>query len=195
MSSLRKQRGVKNYEMIEHAQQRTQWNMDMAQRALENLFPEITTPDGTTVRDYNSICKKPNYNAESLARRAEEYFQDIYHKNVDGCPIIPDIEDFCIFANMSRQTYFEYLHGTDLKMSEICSRINSCLALCKKQLAFDGHINPTVFAIDFNNNHGYIQQKSQIEIRSQNMNIEARDSIDDIASRIPMSEDWKVDKT
>lgn len=192
MASLRKKRGIKDYSIPTQAQQRTQWNCDLSERAINCLFPEITTATGEIVKDYTSCTKRPNYTPESLARRAEDYFRDIYEKNSNGIPIIPDIEDFCIYANMSRQYFCELSNSTELKMNELCARINSAIALCKKQLAFDGHIHPTVFAIDFNNNHGYIQQKQQIDIRSTNMNIECRDSINDIMDRLPYDEDWKI---
>lgn len=184
--SYRTRRGVKNREpQIEHGQSREQWNMDMAQRALENLFPEISSDDGNTVVDYTHAYKYPKYNADTLARRAEEYFRDIYEKNAAGIPIIPDIEDFCNYCNMSRIYYVSLKQSSDIKLAFLCERINTTIASIKKQLAFDGHINPTVFAIDFNNNHDYVQARQQIEMKTTNLNIEAKDSIDDIALRIP----------
>ena len=190
MQTYRSKRGVKDHQFIEeHSQMRTQWNMDMAERVLDCLFPEISLDDGSSVLDYDKCGKYPNYTYESLAEKAAEYFRDIYQKNSNNIPIIPDIEDFCLYCGMSRRYYLDLLHGSEIKIAQLCERINTALATCKKQLAFDGHINPTVFAIDMNNNHDYVQARQQIEMKSTNLNIEARDSIDDISLRIPMSDE------
>lgn len=189
MQTYRSKRGVKDHSILEeHAQMRTQWNMDMAERVLDCLFPEISLDDGNSVVDYTKCGKQPSYTYDTLAAKAVEYFKDIYDKNSHGIPIIPDIEDFCMFCGMSRRYYYDLINGSEIRLANLCQEINTALATCKKQLAFDGHINPTIFAIDMNNNHDYVQAKQQIEMRTSNLNIEAKESIDDISLRIPMSE-------
>jgi hypothetical protein len=104
-----------------------------------------------------------------------------------GTPIAPDIEDFCLFCKISRETFYKYRTGHQLDLNFCANQISNAIAMCKKQMAFDGQIPPVVFAIDFNNNHDYVQQKYQVDMHTS-IEVEAQDSINDIASRLPMQE-------
>jgi hypothetical protein len=44
-----------------------------------------------------------------------------------------------------------------------------------------------VFAIDFNNNHDYVQARNQLQITTS-FDADAQESIDEIASRLPQLE-------
>jgi hypothetical protein len=72
-------------------------------------------------------------------------------------------------------------------MARIGNNVRTAISMCKKQLAFDGQIPPVVFAIDFNNNHDYIQAKNTLEIKAEYA-VDAQEQINDIASRLPQHE-------
>jgi hypothetical protein len=72
-------------------------------------------------------------------------------------------------------------------MNLVANNIRNSIAACKKQMALNGEIPPVVFAIDFNNNHDYVQSKNQVQIQTS-IERDAQDSIDDIASRIPIDD-------
>lgn len=195
MTSYRKTRGVDTSggEPTDHERQRAQWGMATASRVLECMFPETSLDDGNSVCT-NSLLSYTKYNAESLARRAREYFINIYDTNLSGVSIIPDIEDFCLFAHISRVTFIQYCSGHDLDLANVANNVKTAIAACKKQMAMDGQIPPVVFAIDFNNNHDYIQQKYQVEMHTT-AEIDIQDNIDDIASRLPVSSSEKLIET
>lgn len=185
MSSYRKNRGVDNslgnFDNIED--KKAKWGMVTSERVLTCLFPEIPLDDGNFV-DGNTLTKYKDYSPNELAQRAKEYFTNIYDMALQGTPIIPDIEDFCLFCRITRLTFNKYRSSHSAHMNYVANTISNAIAMCKKQMAFDGQIPPVVFAIDFNNNHDYIQQKYQVEMHNT-IDIEAQDSINDIASRLP----------
>lgn len=188
MSSLRTTRGVDTSlgNVDNRLDRKAQWGMMNAQRVLDSLFPEISLSDGNTVRDWK-INKKVQYTPDTLAEKAREYFLDIYDRNQQGLTIIPDIEDFCLFSGLSRPGFFSLCSGHDQEMAICANNIRNAIATCKKQMAFDGQIPPVVFAIDFNNNHDYVQAKNQVQVQTIG-EIEATDSINEIASRLPQIE-------
>lgn len=187
MSSYRKNRGIDtsfgNDDNIED--KKAKWAIVTAERVLTCLFPEDPIDGGNSVVS-NSLTRVVDYNADQLARRAKDYFESIYQLAQNGTPIIPDIEDFCLFSHISRLRLAQYREGHDLQLSHVANGICNAIAMCKKQMAMNGEIPPVVFAIDFNNNHDYIQQKYQVDMHTK-YEIEAQDSIDDIASRLPMN--------
>ena len=187
MASLRKTRGVDNFnpELKSLDEKRSAWGSIYAKRVLDCLFPEDPLDDGNSV-----VCNKMiytnDYSPQDLAEVARNYFLDIYEKNSAGVPITPDVEDFCVFAHMNRLTFMKFCSSHSIEMAITANNIRNSIAMCKKQMAFNGQIPPVVFAIDFNNNHDYIQSRQQVEVNTT-YEIEAQDSIDDIASRLPKS--------
>jgi hypothetical protein len=171
---------------------KAKWGMVTSMRVLECLFPETPLADGNSVIGNNSFYVE--YNADTLARRAKEYFQNIYQMAQQGTPIIPDVEDFCLFCRITRVTLMKYCTGHDRNLNICANNVVNAIAMCKKQMAFDGQIPPVIFAIDFNNNHDYVQQKYQVDMHST-IDIEAQDSINDIASRLPIVEEQKQIET
>ena len=186
MTSYRKTRGVdiSGGQPTDHERQRAQWGMATAGRVLECMFPETSLDDGNSVMS-SKFFTYIDYNADTLARRAREYFQNIYDTNMAGISIIPDIEDFCLFCHINRLTFIKLCQSHDIKLANVANNVKTAIAACKKQMAMDGHIPPVVFAIDFNNNHDYVQQKYQVDMHTTT-DIEAQDSINDIASRLPV---------
>lgn len=96
-----------------------------------------------------------------------EYFDYIGDSNDAGANLIPDVEGFCTFAGISRETLNDWQRSRPGEFSETIGDLKNAIASCKKQLALRGKIPPIVFATDFNNNHGYTQ-KQTVELQPVN---------------------------
>lgn len=95
---------------------------------------------------------------------AERYIDYIEGQAAAGVRLIPDIEGFCCFAGISRDSLNDWERTRPGEYSDTIKRFKNAIAAYKKQLALSGEIPPLVFATDFNNNHGYIQQ-TKIDIQ------------------------------
>ena len=94
-----KKRGVDysgGHEKLSADEKRRQWNINLASRTLENMFGQSQVSDEVLVTSRRP--KRVTYNAETLYKKAEEYFENIIEANENGITIIPDIEDFCTFV-------------------------------------------------------------------------------------------------
>lgn len=188
MSSLRTTRGVDIDfgNLTDMEKKRSQWGMITAGRVLDCLYPETSLGDGNSVVE-DKASKEKKYTATTLSLKGKEYFQNIYELNQQGIAIIPDIEDFCMYIGVSRNTFYNMCVGHDINLSICGNNIRNAIASCKKQMAFNGEIPPVVFAIDFNNNHDYVQAKAQLQVQTTTDG-DAQASIDEIASRLPIEE-------
>lgn len=92
-------------------------------------------------------------------KAAQDYFDYLADCVEDKVFLIPDIEGFCVFIGIDRLTLGEWERKRGQTWSYAIQNIKNQIAAVKKQLALTGKIPPMVFAIDFNNNHGYIQQQ------------------------------------
>jgi len=187
MANYSKKRGV-NYDnsVLDKEEKRRQWNVDLAKRALENMFGEINV--GNDVLINNRYRKKVTYTPQTLYEKAMDYFENIVETNENGVTIIPDLEDFCTFAHISRPVFLKYRRSDDPEMAEVANNINTAIASCKKQNAFAGLIHPLAFALDMNNNHDYIQQKTESTIHSSVSLNQVETNIQDIANRLPVED-------
>lgn len=111
------------------------------------------------------------------------YFDYITDSNNDGAKLIPDIEGFCCYAGICRDTLNDWEHTRNPEFVETIRAFKNAVASYKKQLALKGKIPPIVFATDFNNNHGYTQ-KQEINI-SANTQLGELLTPEEIAKRIP----------
>lgn len=189
MSSYSKRRGVdytNGKEKLSTEEKRRQWNVDMANRILQNTFDRTEIDESLIIN--NTKRKRIIYTPQSLYQKAQEYFENIVETNSNGITIIPDIEDFCTFANISRYQFMNYRKSDDLEMNETANNIATAIAACKKQSAFAGLINPIAFAMDMNNNHDYVQSKTETTINSNISLQQVEANIADIASRIPVED-------
>lgn len=188
MASYSKRRGVdytggKKMSMDE---KRRQWNINLANRALEQFFGQTQIDENTAV--HNRVRKKVDYTPEELFAKAEEYFENIVEANSNEIGIVPDIEDFCMFCHISRPKFLQYRRSDNAEMAEVANNIANAIASCKKQNAFQGLINPMAFMADMNNNHDYVQSRTETTINSNISLTQIETSIADIASRIPMED-------
>lgn len=89
----------------------------------------------------------------------DAYWEVLSDKNQDGVKIIPDIEGFCCFAGISRETLNAWENTRSVDYSDTIKAFKNMIAAAKKQLALTGKIPALTFATDFNNNHGYTQKQ------------------------------------
>ena len=167
-------------------EKRRQWNIDLASRTLENMFGQVQVDDDVVIE--SGKRRRTTYTAQSLYEKAQEYFTNIMNANEEGVTIIPDIEDFCVFAHISRGIFIKYRRSDDVEMAEVANNIATAIASCKKQNAYAGLINPISFAMDMNNNHDYVQSKTETTINSKVSLQQVETNIQDIASRIPIED-------
>ncbi len=188
MAQYGKKRGVdyEKGERISIEEKRRQWNVDLASRTLENMFGHVEIGDDVII--HNNKKKRVTYTPQTLYEKAQEYFENIVTANQEGVTIIPDIEDFCVFAHISRPVFLKYRRSDDAEMAEVASNIATAIASCKKQNAYAGLINPISFAMDMNNNHDYVQSKTETTINSNISLQQVETNIQDIASRLPVED-------
>ena len=123
-----------------------------------------------------------------MYEKAQEYFENIVDANKEGVTIIPDIEDFCVFAHISRNMFLKYRRSDDAELAGVANNIATAIASCKKQNAYAGLINPISFAMDMNNNHDYVQSKTEATINSNFSLKQIETNVEDIASRLPVED-------
>ena len=110
------------------------------------------------------------------------YFDYIADSNENGADLIPDIEGFCCFAGICRDTLNDWERSRPGEYSDTIKDFKNAVASYKKQLALKGKIPPIVFATDFNNNHGYTQ-KQDIQITASSQLMPTLD-LDQIAEKV-----------
>lgn len=187
MAQYSKKRGVKyDQKKLSLEEKRKQWNIDLANRTLEQMFGCVEVGEDEIIN--NRHKKRVVYNAETLYEKGMEYFQNIVESNENNVVIVPDIEDFCMFCHISRTTFIKYRRGDDVELAEVANNIANAIASCKKQNAYQGLINPMAFMADMNNNHDYVQARTETTINSTISVQQVEANIADIASRIPMED-------
>lgn len=122
---------------------------------------------------------------EEFREVAERYINYIKDRALDGVRLVPDIEGFCAFAGISRETLNNWETARPGAYSDTIKIFKNTIAAYKKQLAFNGEIPPIVFATDFNNNHGYTQAAQKIDL---NVGKQAQElpTAADIVQRLPI---------
>lgn len=100
--------------------------------------------------------------AEEYILAAMAYFTYLKEANVNNLNLIPDIEGFCSYLGISRDSMLDWERMRDPRYIQAIKEVKNHIANCKKQLALHGKIPPLVFATDFNNNHGYTQKQEVI---------------------------------
>jgi len=193
MAQYSKKRGVKyDQKKLSLEEKRKQWNIDLANRTLEQMFGCVEVGEDEIIN--NRFKKRVVYNAETLYEKGMEYFQNIVESNENNVVIVPDIEDFCMFCHISRATFIKYRRGDDVELAEVANNIANAIASCKKQNAYQGLINPMAFMADMNNNHDYVQARTETTINSTISVQQVEANIADIASRIPMEDIPQIEK-
>lgn len=143
------------------------------------------TPEGGEVRNKGGRPRKLE-TVEEFQEIAEKYILYIRDRAAEGVRLIPDIEGFCSFAGISRDTLNDWERTRPGEYSDTIKRFKTGIAAYKKQLAFSGKIPPIVFATDFNNNHGYTQAAQKIDLNVGRQAAELPEKAD-IIKRLPVA--------
>ena len=122
---------------------------------------------------------------EEFTEVAEKYILYIKDRAAEGVRLVPDVEGFCSFAGISRETLNNWETARPGAYSDTIKRLKTSIAAFKKQLAFAGKIPPIVFATDMNNNHGYTQAAQKIDLNVGKQAAELPTAAE-IAQRLPV---------
>lgn len=90
------------------------------------------------------------------------YWEYLSKANQNEIALIPDVEGLCAFLGISRRTLFEWERDDVRGFAATISQVKNDIAACKKQIGMQGHIPPIIMAMDFNNNHGYVQKQEVV---------------------------------
>jgi len=155
--------------------------LDTFRRGFFNEIPG--TGEGDVVQARTG--RPPKYpTIESFVDAVNDYITYINDTfNNTGVELIPDVEGFCAFIGIDRGTLIEWETSRPPEFSHTIKALKTQIAAYKKQLAMRGKIPPVVFAIDMNNNHGYVQQQT-IDIRATNKAQELP-SAEEIVKKLP----------
>lgn len=153
----------------------------------KGFFDIEETPDGGEVQRKPGRPRKYE-DLREFVDVVGRYIDYIESKAADGVRLIPDIEGFCAFAGISRDTLNDWERTRPGEYSDTIKRFKTGIAAYKKQLAFAGKIPAIVFATDFNNNHGYTQAPQRIDLNVGRQGAELPDKAD-ILKRISTNAD------
>jgi hypothetical protein len=148
----------------------------------ESYFGEQKTATGATVR----TNRAPKYDTiEELHETIEAYWNKLENEALKNNPMIPDVENFCLFAMISRSTFIKW-KTPGIKSEafrEEVLRFETAIAAYKKQLMFRGEIPPVPALADLNNNHGYTNQTQTIRHEV----IKELPTVEDVMSKLPQN--------
>lgn len=150
---------------------------DMMKRG---IFGEEETSDGVRVRTGRP---RKYETVEQLQEGIERYIDYIAAQNAAGVSLIPDVEGLALFLGVCRDTLYDWIKTRPGEFSDTLKRTLTGIAAVKKQLGYKSKIPPLVLAMDFNNNHGYVQQQ-KIEV-SAVRKLEELPEKADILRRLP----------
>jgi len=181
------ERGVRRqvYKRYEEGEDYLPVEADETRAMIEMVKRQFLSPKVRARRKYPDL--------EDFKAVIVEYFNYIADSNDAGSNLIPDVEGFCTFAGISRETLNDWQRTRPGEFAETIGDLKNAIAACKKQLALRGKIPPIVFATDFNNNHGYTQ-KQTVELQPVNPlgNTLSPDEIaKQIPQDIPINDDWE----
>jgi len=98
---------------------------------------------------------------------------------------IPDIETLCLYLDVSRVTLWTWETQEDNKdLANIIKNAKNRIFHYKKQLAFKGKMNATIFIFDAKNNHGYVDKIDHEH--NSNTNITVSFNIPKVDTNIPI---------
>ena len=104
---------------------------------------------------------------EELQQGIVNYWRYLEDANRREIKLIPDVEGLCSFLGISRDMLFEWERNNFHGFASTIKTAKNDIASIKKQLGEQGKIPPIVMAMDFNNNHGYVQ-KQEISVQPVN---------------------------
>lgn len=120
---------------------------------------------------------------EAFVFATQQYFQYIADANKENEEkLIPDIEGWCIFLGITKQTVLNYAKRSQ-NWEDTIEYIKESILAAKKQLAFRFKIPPVVYLNDVSNNHNYLNTNEFKLVTSNenrgNMPTQSREQIAD----------------
>lgn len=127
----------------------------------------------------NNIGRPRKYeDIQEFLGAIDAFWDYIDDNNQRGIKLLPDIEGFCAYIGIARVTLSDWERTRNFEFSSTIKELKNQIAFVKKQLALTGKIPPIVFATDFNNNHGYVQnQQPQVVVHTTANEIRSLDDI------------------
>ena len=123
---------------------------------------------------------------------AQQYIDWLNTQAARGVDIYPDVEGFCSFCGTYRDHLSNLARRGSEPLRQIIKQTVNSFATWKKQAALRGEIPAVVFAVDFNNNHGYVQ-KPVVEF-NQNTAVIDLPSAADIKARLQAVNPPRIDE-
>lgn len=126
-------------------------------------MPDLSVILGVAIEQLNvrKAGRIPDYaddpqGIESFVSATQMYFEYITEANRQNDEkLIPDIEGWCLFIGVTKQTVLNYAKRNNT-WKELIDYIKESILSAKKQLAFRFKIPPVVYLNDVANNHGYL---------------------------------------
>ncbi len=158
----------------------SEYALKMIEFSVESYFGEIKTATGTIVRTGRA---KKYGTIEELQAVIEGYFAKLKEMALNGLSPIPDVEHFCGYAGISRDTYRSWMEPGVMSddFREEVKRFDTLLAGQKKQLMFKNQIPAVPALADLNNNHGYTNQTTTVKHEYE----KGLPSIEELKRKIP----------
>jgi len=116
------------------------------------------------IQNRNNTATIEVQSVDELKGIIDAYWEYIMQSYKDGHDIDPDWEGFCSYFGESRETLENWIRTNHKEFGHTLSVLKNDIASFKKYSALHGKIPPMSFAIDMNNNHGYVQNKNTVEI-------------------------------
>ncbi|MBO5967127.1 MAG: hypothetical protein J6S14_01360, partial [Clostridia bacterium] len=109
----------------------------------------------------------PNHysSVKQLSQAVNKFWEFLAMCATNGNIIIPDIESLAAFLGVSRDQLLSWKRG--LGNPEFKPVIEQCytdIAAVKKQLAFRGDLPQIIYLNDIQNNHGYVNSASKVDV-------------------------------
>ena len=146
--------------------------------------------------DENGVYKKrvpyDLKTVDGFLTATQEYIDWLNMQSARGVDIYPDIEGFCAFCGTYRDYIWDLTRSGDITLRDTVKGVINSFASWKKQAALNGEIPAVVFAVDFNNNHGYVQ-KPVVEF-NQNTAVVELPSASDIKARLQAVNPARIDE-
>lgn len=95
------------------------------------------------------------------------YWSYLDEANKNGIALIPDLEGICSYLGISRECFRKWERENFNGFGDTLTQVRNDIAACKKQLGLQNKIPAIVMAMDFNNNHGYVQ-KQEVQLTPTN---------------------------
>lgn len=138
---------------------------------------------------------------DMFINKTVEYFEYLHMVNSTDADdqdqgkskLIPDIESWCLYLGITRQTTYNYA-ARGREWSDTIDFYRNAIAAAKKQLMLSGKIPPVIGVFDLANNHGY-HNTSEFHLTAEPPKVEQVGSSEDIEEKTKAAGlIWDIDR-